>query len=62
MKILLNGLEWDSEVHKNLIKKLGGVKVIEGKIKESLLAGEAHYYKMILHVKETFEAHNVGFK
>ncbi|AYD85667.1 hypothetical protein Aci011_115 [Acinetobacter phage vB_AbaM_B09_Aci01-1] len=62
MKIVRNGITWDSEVHKNLIKKLGGVKSIESRLKEPLMSGEIKYYETALFIKDAFEAHNVEFK
>ncbi|AZF88513.1 hypothetical protein TAC_0125 [Acinetobacter phage TAC1] len=62
MKLVRGGVLWDSEVHKKLIEKLGGVEVVEGKLKQSLMCGEAHYYKKALEIKDAFEAHNVEFK
>ncbi|AJK27216.1 hypothetical protein BJD49_gp074 [Acinetobacter phage vB_AbaM_phiAbaA1] len=62
MKLLRGGVLWDSEVHKKLIEKLGGVKAIEEKLKQGLMFGELHYYKKAIEIKDAFEAHNVEFK
>ncbi|QIW91617.1 hypothetical protein vBAbaMD22_104 [Acinetobacter phage vB_AbaM_D22] len=62
MKLVRGGILWDSEVHKRLIERLGGVKAIEDKLKQSLMYGEVHYYKKALEIKDAFEAHNVEFK
>lgn len=62
MKIVRNATLWDSEVHKGLIEKLGGVKAVEEKLKQSLMCGEVLYYKKVLEIKDAFEAHNVEFK
>ncbi|EQA7786827.1 hypothetical protein ACX818_001421 [Acinetobacter baumannii] len=50
------------ETHKSLVKKLGGIKAIESKVKTPLLRGEQLYLEIILDVANKFkEQHNADF-
>lgn len=56
LKYFWGAMEFDSDTHESLIKKLGGIASIQMKLEENLLFGERYYLEHILFIQGQFDS------